>query len=203
MKKILTVILAVVLAAGTASAQGSLLDKLKGIANEAASQVLGSVLKVSLPGTWVYQGSAVDVKAGDTVSTIAANAAVSTLEEKADNLLAKGGVKAGIATFIFKEDGTFTLTGEKKSLGGTYTFNQETGELAMKFGKILNILNLTGYVKATTEGCEMLFNADDYLAFLQKILSNSKVKNYSESLAAIGTVIEGLTGADAGFKLKK
>ncbi|MBQ7194258.1 MAG: DUF4923 family protein [Bacteroidales bacterium] len=203
MKKIIVAILAIVLAAGTASAQGSLLDKLKGIANEAASQVLGSVIKVSLPGTWVYQGCAVDVTAGDKVSTIAANAAMVTVEEKADNLLAKGGIKAGVATFVFNEDGTFSLVGEKKAMNGTYTYDQESGNVVLKFGKLLNVLTMEGVVKLTTDGCEMLFDADKFLSFVKKVLTNAKVKNYSETLSTLAPVIESLTGADIGFKLKR
>ena len=88
-------------------------------------------------------------------------------------------------------------------MSGTYTFNQETGDVVLKFGKLLNVLTMEGTVKVTTEGCEMLFEANNYLAFVKKVLSSAKVKNYSETLSTLAPVIENLTGADIGFKLKK
>lgn len=200
MKKFFIAVLALSLTAASASAQSGLLDALRGLAGEAASQILNTVTVVSLPGTWTYQGSAVDVTAGDAVSTIAANAAVSTLESKADGLLAKAGINPGAATFTFKEDGSFVLSG-KKSISGTWS--QDGNAVTLRIGKIVNVLTLQGTAKVTTTGCELLFDADNYLAFLKKILSNSKVKSFSSELATISTAIEGLTGADAGFKLVK
>ena len=224
MKKILSIIGAVVLSATVASAQNDVLGALKQAAGAAASSainsaassaagsqaadvltsILGSVITeavgVSLNGTWTYAGVASAIQTENTLSTIAASAYKETLESKLDSYLAKVGIKEGSAQFIFGEDGTFSITNGKKAIaGGNYTL--EGNVVSMKFGKVYNYMSMTGTVAVSTSGYQILFEADKFVAFLGKTAKILKKKKASTS--TLSSIVSQVTGLKLGYDLKK
>lgn len=205
MKKAIALIGAVVLFATAANAQSKLFDLIKGSATQnVAEAILGAVTgqqNVDLTGTWVYQGVAVDLVSENLFGTVASKAAMGTVESKLDESLAKVGIKPGVATLTFDKDYKFYFKVGKVNLPGTWT--QEDDKVTIKFGKNLTFLQLDGIVKGGVTGTEVLFEADKFLAFAEKLISIYGNISGNSLVSSLGSVISNAKGLDAGMKLSK
>ncbi len=206
MKKIVVILGLLVLFASAAGAQDLLGGLIKSVAGEKAGEAIGNVLSsvvgssVDLAGNWTYGGVGAAVKSDNILSTVAGNAAISTIESKADNILAKAGISAGAAMFSFNQDGTFTFkAGRLPAISGTYV--QNGSNVTMKFGKALSLLQLDGTVSATTDGCKILFNGEKFMTFAQKVIEYAKKISTSQGVATVGNLLSTAKSVDAGFKL--
>lgn len=209
MKKLALILGSLMLMASTAGAQnilGGILNSIgSGNVGETISNVINSVTgggAVDLAGTWNYGGVGAAVKSDNILSNVAGNAAVGTIESKADNILAKAGVVPGAATFTFNPDGTFAFkAGRLPAINGTYV--QEGNAVTMKFGKALSFLQLNGTVTPTTNGCKILFNGEKFMNFAQKLIEFAKKITTSYGVATIGNILTTAQRVDAGFKLTR
>jgi len=208
MKKAATLLGALMLFASVAGAQNVLGGILNSIGSGNVGETIGNVLSgvvgstVDLTGTWTYGGVGAAVKSDNILSTVAGNAAISTIETKADNILAKAGVSAGAATFTFNQNGTFSFkAGRLPAISGTYT--QNGNAVTMKFGKALSLLQLDGTVSATANGCKILFNGEKFMSFAQKVIEYAKKITTSYGVATIGNILSTAKSVDAGFKLTR
>lgn len=206
MKKIVVILGSLVLFASAASAQNILGGLIKSVAGEKAGEAIGNVLSsvvgssVDLTGDWTYGGVGAAVKSDNILSTVAGNAAISTIESKADGILAKAGIAAGAATFSFNQDGSFVFkAGRLPAIKGTYV--QDGSKVTMKFGKVLSFLSLDGTVSATTDGCKILFNGEKFMTFAQKVIEYAKKISTSQGVATVGNLLSTAKSVDAGFKL--
>lgn len=208
MKRITTILGALMLFASAAGAQNILGGILNSIGGSNVGETIGNVLSsvtggtVDLTGTWTYGGVGAAVKSDNILSTVAGNAAISTIESKADNILAKAGVSAGAATFTFNQDGTFSFkAGRLPAINGTYV--QNGSAVTLKFGKALTFLQLDGTVSATTNGCKILFNGEKFMTFAQKVIEYAKKITTSYGVATVGNILSTAKSVDAGFKLTR
>lgn len=205
MKKIIVIIATVLLAGTAANAQSKLFDLLKGSATQnVAEAILGAVSgqqNVDLTGSWTYQGVAVDLVSENLFGTVASKAAMGTVEKKLDDALVKVGVKPGVATLTFDKDYKFYFKVGKVNIPGTWT--QEDDKVTVKFGKALTFLQLDGIVKGSMSGCEVLFEADKFLKFAEKIIEIYGNVSGNSLVSGLGSVISSAKGLDAGFKLSK
>lgn len=212
MKKIIVIAASLVLAASAANAQSGFFDALKsvtsGLGSESASNIINTVLgtvagvqPIDLAGTWTYQGCAVAADGENALKNIAANAAMSSVEGKLDEGLSKVGIKPGIATISFLKDYNFTLTAGKINVNGTW--EQDGNRVVLKFGKLYNYLTMTGTVKGTTTGCELLFDASKFTNFAQKVIDIISKISSNSLLATVSSLISQVDGMKAGFKLSK
>lgn len=214
MKKVIAIISVLVLAGSAASAQSGLLGSLKGVLGGSSSgssavsgildAVVGTVISktatVSLPGTWTYNGVSSAIETDNVLTTVAASAYKTNLENKANGYLKKIGLKPGVASFTFGEDGSFTIsTGRKQVAAGTYTFSD--GVIKMKFGKVYNYLSMTGKVVATANGFQMLFDGDKFLNFASTALRYAG--SFYSSATTISSLVDQVSGLQLGFELKK
>ena len=209
MKKIVAILGALMLVASAASAQnilGGILNSVTGgNVGETVGNVLSSVLgggQVDLAGTWTYGGVGAAVKSDNILSNVAGNAAISTIESKADNILAKAGVTPGAATFTFNQDGTFSFkAGNLPAISGTYV--QNGNAVTMKFGRQLTFLQLDGTVSAATNGCKILFNGEKFMTFTQRLIEYARKITTSAGVATVGNILSTAKSVDAGFKLTR
>ena len=209
MKKIITILGALMLMASAASAQnvlGGILNSLGGgNIGETISNVITGITgggAVDLTGTWNYNGVGAAVRGDNILSTVAGNAAVSTIETRADNILAKAGIAPGTASFTFNQDGTFLFqAGRWIKLNGTYV--QNGNAVTMKFGKALTYLQMDGTVSATTDGCKILFNGERFMTFAQKVIEYARKITTSAGVATVGNILSTAKSLDAGFKLTR
>lgn len=197
MKRILILICA--LSLSTAASAQSFLDALKGVANNLVNTAVNQAT-FSIEGTWVYQGVAIQLKSDDILSSVAAKTAVSTFEQKGNEALEKAGIKAGVAKLSFAADGTFSLQCGKISIPGTWTSEDKQVTLSLK--KPFK-LEMEGTIVVTSKGCDLVFPAQKFIAFLDKVLTVvAKVKS-SDTITALQTAVQLLDGAKMGFALTK
>lgn len=195
------------LAAVSYNAQAqSLTDLLKGTkvgdVVDAVTNVVGAATNtLSLPGTWIYKGAAVDLKSDNTLSNLAGTAVTSGVETKINNAFEKVGLKEGAVTFVFNDGMSFSCTIFGKTLNGTWKQNTDENKLTLQFGQTMKYLSMTGYYKTTTSGCEILFDANRFLSFLKSTLS--LVGKSSSTVGAISGISNNYDGMRLGFKLEK
>ena len=127
MKKFFSVLALAAVVAVSANAQsnlGGILGNLGNLGN-VLTNAAGAIYSgpVSLNGTYSYNGIAVSVTSseGGIISNLAGSAVTSGIESKADEYLAKIGVKPGAMTWTFNNtDNTFTLNVGGISIPGKY-----------------------------------------------------------------------------------
>lgn len=202
---ILAIAAAMVCMPSVASAQ-----KLSSILKKAASSdVVNSVINsyvpgansVSLPGSWTYTGAAVSLTGESVLSNVAGTAVTSGMEDKIDGYLQKIGIKSGSVSFTFNEDKTFTCTIFGLPLNGTWQINDDAKKVTLQYGKVMKYFSMTGTLTRTTEGCEMLFDADRFLSFIKTALSYAG-KN-SSTANTVSSLTNSYKGMKLGFKLSK
>ena len=203
MKKIIVILSALTLCATAANAQDWLKDFLK-IATEKVGDVIsGKGLTTSafdIKGTWTYQGVAIGAGSDNVLGNLAASASTGTIEKKADELLAKAGIKPGMATLNFNDDGSFTLLAGKINLPGTWT--KEGDKLTINFAKVFTF-KLVGTVKSTSSGCEILFESGKFLDFVKKVLDAANKALNNSTLQTVQAAIANVDDLKLGFKLSK
>jgi len=207
MKKTAFLLGALLLVAQAASAQG-ILGALKNLGGGNVTDVITNVISgvtgasIDLTGTWNYNGIGASVKGDNVLSTVAGNAAVSTIESKADAILAKAGIAPGAATFSFNPDGTFSFkAGKLPAIGGNYV--QDGNAVSLKFGKALTFLQLDGTVSVTSDGCKILFNGEKFMTFVQRLVEFARKISTSAGVATVGNILSTAKSVDAGFKLTR
>ena len=207
MKRIIIPIAAAMMAAMSYNVQAqSLTDLLKGtkagnVVDAVTTAVGVATNTVSLPGTWVYKGAAVDLQSDNTLSSLAGPAVTSGVENKINSAFEKLGLKEGAVTFVFNDGMSFTCTIFGKTLSGTWKQNTEENKLTLQFGQTMKYLSITGYTKATVAGCELLFDADRFLSLLKTVLSVAG--NKSTTISAISNLSNSYDGLQLGFKLSR
>ena len=203
MKKIIVILGSLMLVASASNAQ-SWLDSFLKMATEKVGDVInGKAAATSafdIKGSWQYQGVAIGAGSDNILGNLAASAGSGTVEKKADELLAKAGIKPGAATLNFKEDGSFTLLAGKVNLPGTWT--KEGDKITINIAKIFNF-KLVGKIKTTSDGCQLLFESGKFLDFCKKVLEAvNKVANNS-TLSTVQAAIANVNDLQLGFKLSK
>lgn len=208
MRKLIAIFCATALFAASAGAQnvlGGILNAIGGgNVGETITNVIAGVTGAStdLVGNWTYGGVAAAVRSDNILSTVAGNAAVSTLENKADEILGKAGVTPGAATFTFNQDGTFSFqAGRLPAISGTYV--QEGNNVSFSFGKALKFLKLNGTVSTAAGGCKILFDGERFMTFAQRVIEFANKITTSAGLATVGNILTTAKSVDAGFKLTR
>ena len=211
MKKITTLAATLLLAVTAASAQNNLsglFGKVAGVlsgSDTTATSILntiGGLISKStssvdkIPGNWTFTGSAIAFKSENALSNVASTVAEGTIEKKMDEYLAKVGVVAGKFGFNFKEDGTVVMNYGGKNFNGTWTYDEETAKINMKFAKLVKA---NGYLTMQNGTMKLLFDASTML----KILKSVSAKSNNTTLASLNTLLKSYNKMYAGFKLTK
>ena len=220
MKKLISVIALSVALVASAQAQGLLGGLLGGNSGNSSTteatitNALGNILTglagtvysapVSLDGTYTYNGVAISATSseGDILTNLAGTAVTSGMETKADEYLAKVGIKPGAMTFTFNAaDNTFVLNCGPLALPGTYKVGDGQKTVTMTFGKTMQYFCMTGSLEMSLTGAKMLFTADKLLGMMKKI--SSLLGEKSSQLKAISGLADGYDNFRIGFKLAK
>ena len=220
MKKTLTII-ALALAFTTAAPAQSLLGGLLG-GNTSSStgtssstdNLLGGLLNgllntvysapVSLNGTYTYNGVAISATSsdGNLLTNLAGTALTSGVEAKADEILAKVGIKPGVGTWVFNaSDNTFSVTFFNIPFTGTYKVGEGENTVTLTFGKILKYLTVTGTLETSLTGATILFTPKNFTNLMKKM--TAKAGQNTSALGSIAGLAQNYDTFRIGFKLVK
>ena len=204
---VLTATLAV--SANAQNVLGSLLGN-GGSAGNTLGNILSGVANVvytapvSLNGTYTYNGVAVSATSseGGVIANLAGTAVTSGIESKADEYLAKVGIKPGLMKFTFNSaDNTFTVNVGSLSIPGTYKVGDGERTVTLTFGKTMQYFCMTGTLESGLNGAKMLFPANKAMGFLKKLASLAG--QASSQVAGVAKLADGYDNFRIGFKLGK
>ncbi len=198
MKRIVLVFCALFFSLAPLKAQG-VVNAIKNIASDVSDAFAGK--KVKITGEWKYKGVGAGFEGGNIVSDVTTSATMIPLEKKVDEYLAKVGLKPGVATFVFNEDGTYKVSSDSFSISGNWTL--EDGIITMSIGKTISFITLRGTLKKTVDGVEILFPADKFLSFVEKVGGIYGVLNENAKLEAIFALLDKKEGVMLGWRLVK
>lgn len=180
-------LVACLLCAGATSAQAQDWKSiLSGIANTVTEKVTG-VSTFSLEGTWTYAGPDCKFESDNVLAKVGSEIAAQKVETEMTNILSKIGFKEGV-TYTFNADGTYSSTVNERTTQGTYTYDSETNELALKT-KLGYTFNAT--VSKSIENSNkisLLFNADKLMSLAQTVSSALKMLSHQYPLHYPGAV---------------
>ena len=210
MKKLISILAIAAAVSVSANAQSILGGLLGGNSGTTLTNVIDGVVgavysgPITLNGTYSYNGIAVSATSseGGIVSNLAGTAVTSGIEAKADEYLAKVGIKPGAMSFTFNSsDNSFTLNVAGLSLPGTYKVGDGERTVTITFGKTMQYFSMTGTLESSMSGAKMLFTANKAMAFLKKIAS--KLGESSSQISSIASLADGYDNFRIGFKLSK
>ena len=191
-------LVACILCTGATSAQAQDWKSiLSGIANTVTEKVTG-VSTFSLEGTWTYAGPDCKFESDNVLAKVGSEIAAQKVETEMTNILSKIGFKEGV-TYTFNADGTYSSTVNGRTTQGTYTYDSETNELALKT-KLGYTFNAT--VSKSIENSNkisLLFNADKLMSLAQTVSSALK----SSATSTLSTILGQYDGMKIGFELTK
>ena len=208
MKKFFSVLALAAVVAVSANAQsnlGGILGNLGNLGN-VLTNAAGAIYSgpVSLNGTYSYNGIAVSVTSseGGIISNLAGSAVTSGIESKADEYLAKIGVKPGAMTWTFNStDNTFTLNVAGISIPGKYKVGDGEKTVTLTFGKSFQFLDMPGTLESTMSGARITFTSAKAMAFFKKLAG--ALSQSSSQLSSIAKLADGYDNYRIGFKLSK
>ena len=210
MKKLISIVALCVAVSVSAWAQSGLGGLLSGKTGNTIGNVLSSIAgsvyssPVTLDGTYNYNGVAVSVSSteGGVLTNLAGTAVTSGIETKADEYLAKVGIRPGSMKFTFNaEEHSFTVQVGSLTIPGTYKVGNGERTVNLTFGKSMQFLSMTGTLESTLSGARMLFTADKAMTFIKKVASLAGQS--SSEVAGIAKLAEGYDNYRIGFKLNK
>jgi hypothetical protein len=208
MKKFFSVLALAAVVAVSANAQsnlGGILGNLGNLGN-VLTNAAGAIYSgpVSLNGTYSYNGIAVSVTSseGGIISNLAGSAVTSGIESKADEYLAKIGVKPGAMTWTFNNtDNTFTLNVGGISIPGKYKVGDGEKTVTLTFGKSFQFLDMPGTLESTMSGARMTFTSAKAMALFKKLAG--ALSQSSSQISSIAKLADGYDNYRIGFKLSK
>ena len=185
-------IAAILLLATNVQAQG-LKDLLNKGNIEKAVNALTGKNTASMVGTWEFTGSALEFESDNLLQKAGGSLAATAVEKKLDGFLEKVGIEPGQMSFTFNTDSTFQTTIKGKDLKGSYSYDESTQKINLKFSKLIGIRTT---VNCTSEQMELLFPSDrilDLITFLASKSSNSTLQSISSLAASYDGMMLGFT----------
>ena len=204
MKRIM-LIAALMLFAGGAQAYGQSFKEL--LSNGGVKDMVESVvdqldvIPKNIEGPWEFSGSAVKFTGDNMLMNAASELAVGKVEAQLDEYLQMVGIKEGLFSYVFNEDGSFSTSFKQTKFPGEYTYSKEEKTLELDYGKNekLKGIALKTNVSVGANNLQLLFNADKLLDFISKITSSVG----DSKLGALTSLLEKYDGMQIGFELSR
>ena len=174
--------------------------------NGVLGSVLGSVLtnvlfgglsfdQSSLVGNWNYSAPSAAFTTEQALTKAGGNAAVSNLASSLASNYSSIGINRSNTSFSFLADNKFSAKVNGIPFGGTYVYNPQNGEIALKTATE----TIKGNVMKTQKGMGLMFDAKQMANILQK---EGKVSN-TAAVQAVSKLAQSADGARVGFELTK
>lgn len=196
-KTIFGKVLCAVALMGMFSVQADAQD-LKSILTGVAKAVVGdkATTSSSIIGTWKYVGPQCQFESESLLAKAGGEVAAKEVEEKMQTIYNKVGMSG--CEYTFNEDGTYSYTLKKRTMSGTYTFDDKEKTITMK-GKLG--VKTVAHVTVTGSEMSLVFNADKLMSVLKTV--TGAVSKVNSTAATINSVAGTYDGLMLGFDLKK
>ena len=171
---------------------------LKSILSGVAKAVVGNKATTasSIIGTWTYSGPECQFESENLLAKAGGEMAAKEVEEKMIAVYNKVGMNN--IRYTFNEDGTYSYQKKKRTVTGSYVFDDAAKTITMT-GKLG--LKTVAYVTVTGNDMSMVFKADKLMSILKTITGAASKVN--STAATINSVAEAYDGLMLGFELKK
>lgn len=171
---------------------------LKSILSGVAKAVVGNKATTasSIIGTWTYSGPKCQFESENLLAKAGGEMAAKEVEEKMIAVYNKVGMNN--IRYTFNEDGTYSYQMKKRTVTGSYVFDDAAKTITMT-GKLG--LKTVAYVTVTGNDMSMVFKADKLMSILKTITGAASKVN--STAATINSVAEAYDGLMLGFELKK
>ena len=171
---------------------------LKSILSGVAKAVVGNKATTasSIIGTWSYSGPECQFESENLLAKAGGEMAAKEVEEKMIAVYNKVGMNN--IRYTFNEDGTYSYQMKKRTVTGSYVFDDAAKTITMT-GKLG--LKTVAYVTVTGNDMSMVFKADKLMSILKTITGAASKVN--STAATINSVAEAYDGLMLGFELKK
>ncbi len=171
---------------------------LKSILSGVAKAVVGNKATTasSIIGTWTYSGPECQFESENLLAKAGGEMAAKEVEEKMIAVYNKVGMNN--IRYTFNEDGTYSYQMKKRTVTGSYVFDDAAKTITMT-GKLG--LKTMAYVTVTGNDMSMVFKADKLMSILKTITGAASKVN--STAATINSVAEAYDGLMLGFELKK
>lgn len=171
---------------------------LKSILSGVAKAVVGNKATTasSIIGTWTYSGPECQFESENLLAKAGGEMAAKEVEEKMIAVYNKVGMNN--IRYTFNEDGTYSYQMKKRTVTGSYVFDDAAKTITMT-GKLG--LKTVAYVTVTGNDMSMVFKADKLMSILKTITGAASKVN--SNAATINSVAEAYDGLMLGFELKK
>lgn len=171
---------------------------LKSILSGVAKAVVGNKATTasSIIGTWTYSGPECQFESENLLAKAGGEMAAKEVEEKMMAVYNKVGMNN--IRYTFNEDGTYSYQMKKRTVTGSYVFDDAAKTITMT-GKLG--LKTVAYVTVTGNDMSMVFKADKLMSILKTITGAASKVN--STAATINSVAEAYDGLMLGFELKK
>ena len=171
---------------------------LKSILSGVAKAVVGNKATTasSIIGTWTYSGPECQFESENLLAKAGGEMAAKEVEEKMIAVYNKVGMNN--IRYTFNEDGTYSYQMKKRTVTGSYVFDDAAKTITMT-GKLG--LKTVAYVTVTGNDMSMVFKADKLMSILKTITGAASKVN--STAATINSVAEAYDGLMLGFELMK
>lgn len=171
---------------------------LKSILSGVAKAVVGNKATTasSIIGTWTYSGPECQFESENLLAKAGGEMAAKEVEEKMIAVYNKVGMNN--IRYTFNEDGTYSYQMKKRTVTGSYVFDDAAKTITMT-GKLG--LKTVAYVTVTGNDMSMVFKADKLMSILKTITGAASKVN--STAATINSVAEAYDALMLGFELKK
>lgn len=171
---------------------------LKSILSGVAKAVVGNKATTasSVIGTWTYSGPECQFESENLLAKAGGEMAAKEVEEKMIAVYNKVGMNN--IRYTFNEDGTYSYQMKKRTVTGSYVFDDAAKTITMT-GKLG--LKTVAYVTVTGNDMSMVFKADKLMSILKTITGAASKVN--STAATINSVAEAYDGLMLGFEVKK
>ena len=149
----------------------------------------------SLLGNWTYSAPSAAFTTEQAFNKAGGVATVNRIASGLASNYATMGISRNNTSFSFLQGNQFSAKVNGIPFNGTYTYNQQTGEIALKSAA----QTIKGNVTKTEKGLELMFDAGQMTTMLQKV---GKVSN-ATAVQAVSKLAKSQNGARVGFELTK
>ena len=170
--------------------------------NDVLGSVLGAVLsnvlfggQSGILGSLNYVAPSTAFTSEQTLTKAGGNAAIANINSSLASSFNSIGINSSNTSFSFLTGNKFSAKVNGIPFSGTYTYNAQNGEIALK----TSTETIKGNVIKTQKGMGLMFNATQMANILQK---EGKVSN-TTAVQAVSKLAKSTNGARVGFELTK